>query len=210
MIKGGLILGAGGNTSRVIELLNALNYKISGIIDNDSTLKGKEYFGVKVLGNENLLESIDFNKDDFFLVNGLGSINKTTARRNLYNKFEERGYVFPYFIHPTATVSKDVKISEGTLIYPHACIGPGVVIGHNVLVNTGAIIEHHCSIGKHTHISPNSTICGSVKIEESVHIGASSTIIQNIHIGADSIIGAGSVVVRDVEAGSKVKGIPAK
>ncbi|OUR98822.1 hypothetical protein A9Q84_05255 [Halobacteriovorax marinus] len=191
MIEYLYILGAGGH-SKVVEdivLLNGDN--VQGKVENDELLI-KEF------------------KKNTSVINGVGGVRNTVLRKKIFSKYKNAGYFFKNLIHPSAIVSREVQFGEGVQFFAGAIIQRGVVIGENVLINTGAIVDHDCMIGSHVHIAPGAVISGSVSIGEGSFIGMGARIIQNIKIGKNCLIAAGAVVVTDVADGKMVMGIPAK
>lgn len=78
----------------------------------------------------------------------------------------------PSFIHPTATIGKDVYIAafsyigENALIgnnakiYPHSYVGNGAKVGDHSTIFAGVKIYHNCVIGNHVLIHAGSVIGG--------------------------------------------------
>lgn len=123
------------------------------------------------------------------------------------------------FIAPTACVTGDVTIGEGSSVWhgasvrgdcgsitigrysniQDACVchcttgGPGLVVGDRVSVGHGAIL-HSCTV------------------EDGVLIGMGAVILDGARIGKGSIIAANAVVLEGAEipAGSLVAGVPGK
>lgn len=144
------------------------------------------------------------------VVNGVGALPGSSLRRELFNRWKEKGYSFVSLVHDSAVVSGSVRMGEGVQIMAGAVVQDSAVIGANAIINTRASIDHDCIVGEHAHIAPGAVVCGGVTIEHDVFIGAGAVVIQGIGIGAGSVIGAGSLVLRDVPPGSKVFGIPAR
>jgi UDP-perosamine 4-acetyltransferase len=203
-----IILGAGGHAKVLIDALQCQSTNIIGITDPDPELHGKDVMGIPIIGDDNLI--LEYGVNDIMLVNGLGKVNRSNKRMQIYDTFKERGYIFTRVIHPSAEISPRANLAEGVHVMAGAIIQTLATIGVNTIINTRASIEHECIIGDHVHIAPGATISGGVKIGDSVLIGAGATIIQGIHVGVGSIVGAGAVVIKDVREGVTVMGIPAR
>lgn len=203
-----LILGAGGHARVLIEALLAGGEVIAGIVDIDPALQGKTLMGIPVLGGDEIVD--DFPRGEIRLVNGIGSIRDTRRRRELFDRFAARGYLFATVVHPAAVVASDAVLEEGAQVMAGAVIQPGCRVGRNSIINTKSSADHDCLIGDHVHIAPGVTLSGDVQIGDHAHVGTGATVIQGVVIGADSLVAAGAVVVRNVTAGARVMGMPAK
>lgn len=192
------LYGASGHASVIIEILEESNQEIQGLFDDNELIK--ELLGYKcygkytkvVLGDKSLIISIGNNLIRKQIVDRIGNINYFKA------------------IHPNASISRRVKIGEGTVIMSGAIINSSVTIGNHSIINTASSIDHDCAISDYVHISPHATLCGNVSIGKGSHVGAAAVIIPGIKIGKWCTIGAGSIIIKDVEDYSTVVGNPGK
>lgn len=203
-----IVLGAGGHAKVVIDTLLTLGREIAGIADPDPETHGQDILGVSVLGGEETVEALA--TEDISLANGIGSTGDAGRRKDVFERFRDKGYEFVSVVHPSAVISAGVEIGDGAQVMAGAIIQPGCRIGENAIVNTGAQIDHDCIIGSHAHIAPGAVLGGTVTVGAETHIGAGTTVIQNISIGNGCLVAAGAVVTKDVADGSKVAGMPAK
>jgi sugar O-acyltransferase (sialic acid O-acetyltransferase NeuD family) len=203
-----LIIGGGGHAKVLIDTLRLCSKTVLGIAEADPTRIGTDIFGIRVIGNDDMISG--YAPESLHLVNGIGSIHLPEQRRTLFDKFKKRGFSFETVIHPSAVVASGVVLGEGVQIMAGAVIQPGSRIGKNTIVNTKASVDHDCTIGDHVHVSPGVTLSGDVRVGNGVHIGTGSTVIQGITIGRNSLVGAGSVVLTDLPDDVEVAGVPAK
>jgi len=208
MEKPVVILGAGGHGRVLIDTLQILSAKIIGITDPDTSLHGQCIMGIPVLGNDDMV--LEYHSEQIRLINGLGLVNRSNKRQQVYELFRQRGYQFASVIHPTAIISGYAHIEEGVQVMTGAVVQASSTIAANSIINTHACIDHDCVIGKHVHIAPGVTISGGVTIGEGTLVGAGATIIQGIKIGSNCIVAAGAVVTHDVRSGTLVRGVPAR
>jgi len=197
-----LVLGAGGHARVVIEALRRLNAQIIGVADPGLPARAEGPFGIAVLGDDSAVSAQ--KTDEILLVNGIGSLPASRARRDAFEKFSAQGYEFATVIHPNAFIADGVAVGEGVQVMAGAVIQPGAVIGVNVIINTRASIDHDCQIGQGVHVAPGATLSGGVQVGDHAHVGAGAVVIQSVTLGEKSVVGAGAVVVRDVEAGETV------
>lgn len=201
-----IILGGGGHARVVIGMLRRLNTEILGFTDPDP--KTDQVMGVPHLGGDSALNTR--NPEQVELANGLGNVEMSSRRREVYLQQRQKGFSFPPLIHDSAVVDESVRVGEGSQVMAGAVIQPNVQIGKNVIVNTNTTVDHDCTIGDHVHVAPGTTISGTVAIEERSFVGAGATIIDDLDLGSNTVVGAGAVVVRDVPSGTTVTGVPAR
>ena len=192
------ILGVGGHAKVVIDAAIQSGNKITAVFDDDTSTHGTDFCGYNVKGSiENSIQG------QSIIAIGTNEIRQNISVRLTHVKWQT-------VIHPSALISKDVEIGEGSIIMAGAIIQPGTKIGKHCIINTGAFIDHDCSIGDYSHIAPNCGIAGGVTIGEGSFIGIGTSITQYLNIGEWSTIGAGSVVIRDLPANCTAVGVPAK
>lgn len=202
-----IIIGGGGHTRVLIDVLETLNARIEGIVTQDESLLGGSVLGVPVLGLER-----DFRRDpaDVLLVNGIGNRARTgesglKPRELMVERYKSSGFAFAAVISPYAIVSAHTVISEGVQILHGAVVQPVAHIGAHTIINSAAVVEHDCRIGMYCHIAPAAVLCGNVTVGNHVHAGANATIIQGLSLGERSIIAAGARVARNVAPGETFK-----
>jgi len=190
-----IVLGAGGHAKVLIEALLLSGTEIIGITD-PARLKGADYFGVKILGDDE--QVLNYSPNEVELVNGIGSMPNNSVRRILNENMVSKGYIFSKVIHPSAVIARDVKISDGAQIMAGVVIQPSVRIGSSCIINTGVNVDHDCVVHDDCHLAPGVTLSGNVIIGKQTHIGTGTSIIQDITVGRNCVIAAGSIVYRDV------------
>lgn len=206
--KNVIILGSGGHAQVLLEILKNQNYPVLGMTEVCAEKWGSNIAGVPILGNDAIV--FEYDPHTIFLVNGLGSVQQTATRSNIFNLFFHKNYQFLSLIHFTAYKSISAVLGCGTQLLAGSIVANHARLGNNVLVNTRAIIEHDCIIQDHCHLATGSIVCGQTVVGEGVHIGAGATVIQGLSIGKNSAIAAGAVVIKDVPPNVLVAGIPSR
>ncbi len=130
-------------------------------------------------------------------------VRKLIAERYNHLQFAEA-------IHPSAVISPNATIGEGTVIMPAVVINSDARIGKHCIINTNASVDHECHIGDFVHIAPGATLSGCVEVGECSWIGVGACVRQGIYIGKSCMIGAGSVVVKDIPDNVIAYGNPAR
>lgn len=205
MNKPVIIIGNGGHAGVLTEILQMQRVQILGFTAPE---KEANSFGLTYLGEDQRI--LAYSLEEVELVLGIGTVNRSKSRKNLFHVFQQHGYSFKNVIHPTAILAPSVQIGECVQIMAGVILQTGVKIADNVIVNTGSIIDHDTQIAEHVHIAPGCTLSGGVQIGAYTHIGTGTTVIQSIKIGAECLIGAGAVVVKSIADGAVAYGVPAK
>ncbi|WP_010517358.1 acetyltransferase [Croceivirga radicis] len=195
------LYGAGGHSGVIKDVAQLLGHQIVEVFD--------DYPSNYVYWSSDTVKIGHTSANDFphegppFII-GIGD-NKTSAE--LSHKIKT---VFKLLIHPSAVISKESSIGDGTVIYAGVVIQPNTTIGKHVIVNTSASIDHDNYIADFVHVAPKATLTGHVQVGEGSFIGAGAVVIPKIKIGRWCTIGAGSVVIKDIPDNAVVVGNPAK
>ncbi|BBL70274.1 acetyltransferase [Methylogaea oryzae] len=204
-----LLLGGGGHALVLWEVLAMGKREVCGFVDPAPPEQLALFRHGRWLGGDAAV--LGFEAAAVELVNGVGSVDSTAVRRNVFERFAGRGYRFAGLTHPGALVSRlDVALGQGVQILAGAVVGPAAKLGDNVLVNSRAVVEHDCVVGDHCHIASGAVLCGGVRLGRGVHVGAGATVIQGVVVGDGAIIAAGAAVIEDVPPATLVAGVPAR
>ena len=178
------LYGASGHAKVIIDILRANQIEINGLVDDNPNVQ--ELLGISVLHQSNGLSP-------FIISIGNNQIRKTIA--------ELLKTSFGKAIHPSAIISPNSLIDEGTVVMQGAIVQSCATIGKHCIINTGASVDHECVIEDYVHISPHATLCGNVHVGEGSWVAAGSVVLPGVKIGKWSVIGAGSVVAKDIPDG---------
>lgn len=200
-----IIFGASGHAKVVIDILEKQElYTVKYLIDSNPSLKGKDLYGYKIIGDESEISS-----DDKIPV--LVAIGDNQVRAKVTNWLEANNFILANAaIHPSSQLARGVSIGTGSVAMAGSVVNSDTIIGKNTIINTGATIDHDCIIGETVHVAPGSVVCGGVSVGDLTLIGAGAVIHPNITIGKNVIVGAGATVLKDIEDGSSVVGTPAE
>lgn len=194
------LIGAGGHAAVIEDMLTKNKFFVNGVFydGNIKNLTNSSKVG-------NFCDLSNYISDNKFIL-AFGDIkNRIRIVDNLGDDV-----IWQKVIDPTAIISSDVIIGEGTVVMPGAIINAGAKIGKHVIINSGVVIEHGCIIEDHVHVAPGSVICGNTKVGMGSFIGAGTVVINAIKIGKMAVVGAGSVIINNIEDDAKVVGVPAK
>lgn len=191
------LIGASGHAKVVMDCLIDAGVTIQGLFDQNPAVKSLKGYAV----NGDYTTS---HKEEPLII----SIGANSIRQRIADQI--KGRVFGKAIHPSALISSDVTIGEGTVVFHSAVVQSSTKIGKHVIINTSASVDHDCVLGDFVHIAPQVAICGIVTIGEGTLVGAGAVIIPGIKVGKWCVIGAGSVVFRDIPDYGMVVGNPAR
>jgi hypothetical protein len=121
-----------GGFSEIVELCDALDLVVVGIIDND--LKGT-YCGHPVLGTDEQAKDILAQHADIFVH---VSPEAPAVRRRLTVQYMQLGARLVTLVHPTAIVARSAKMGDGCVIQAGASVSSCVILERGVKVNTCA------------------------------------------------------------------------
>jgi len=187
-----IIIGAGGHSRSLIELIiNSKKYIIFGIVGTKSDL-GKDICGIKVKYLEKDL--VLLRKKCIYAAIGVGQIKNYEPRQKIFKKLKRLNFKIPMIKSKFSYISKNSIIGEGTTIFNGANINANVKIGKNCIINSNALIEHDVIVGNDCHISTGSILNGNVKIGNSCFVGSGSVIREGIVIKNKQIIPIGSII----------------
>ena len=203
-----LIIGGGGHSKVLVDILKLQNLTILGISDLHRSKLGKKVLEIPIIGDDSII--LKYSPNDVQLANGIGAVLNNDNRKRIFKYFKKLNFSFVKCIHPSSVISSSSHFAEGVQIMAGTVVQADTHVGKNTIINTRTSIDHDCRIGDNVHIAPGVTINGAVNIKNNVLVGAGSTVLHNLTIGENSIIGAGSVVIDDVPNNVKIVGVPAR
>ena len=77
----------------------------------------------------------------------------------------------PFYVHPTAEVSPDAHVGDGTRIWRQAHVREHACIGESCNIGKGVYIDAHVRIGSNVKIQNQVSIFEGVTVEDGVFIG---------------------------------------
>jgi len=195
-----VLMGGGGHAKVVIDAIKCKGeYEIYGVVD-PKLKKGDSVMGAKVMGGDEMLETIFKTgiKNAFVTIGSIGNERSVGARISATDLLKKIGFSLPVIIHPKAVIAGDVSLGEGTFVAAGAVINPGTKVGRSAIINTNSSIDHDCIIGDFVHVAPGATLSGGVRVGNETHIGTGANITQGVTIGQESLVKAGTLVSRDI------------
>jgi acetyltransferase-like isoleucine patch superfamily enzyme len=84
-------------------------------------------------------------------------------------------------IHPTAEVSPQASIGQGTRIWHQAQVREGAEIGENCIIGKGVYVDTGVRIGQNVKIQNYASLYHGVTIEDGVFVGPHACFINDLH-----------------------------
>ena len=196
------LIGAGGHSKQVIDILIENGYNIIGAFDNFK--KGIFYRDIKVLGTIKEIINIAPSNSNLFITFG-----DNNYRQEIYNNYKSI-YKFINCISRRSTISSTCKLGYGNYIGNYSKLGEDCLIGNFNIFNEGCIIGHDNIIGDFNHFSLNSSLGGNIIVGNLNLFGINSSVIPKIKVYDNNIIGANSLVIKNINFNTTNVGVPTK
>ena len=192
------VIGAGGHSKEVADLVAACGHDVSGFVDEGYT-GAHPTTGLPVVADANALE---FDAVVF-------AIGDNRARSEWYESLSGRIHA-PALIHPTAVISPSASLGEAVQAMQCVVVNAGARIGNDCILNVSCSIAHDCVVGAHTHLAPGARMGGGSSVGPGSLVGTNATIMPGVSVGRGCTVGAGAVVSHDLADGITAVGVPAR
>lgn len=183
-------------------------YRTVAFVDDFRGNDGLELAGAPVISFERW-------RDEFRSVGCLIAVSDPAARIRLAQRLLEAEGRFARLYAPTASISEDIKVGEGSFVSPHSYIGSRCLIGDHVQVMPNCSVGHDVSVEDFATVCPGVNISGYVNVGRGAFVGVGAIVVNGsvdrpLVIGEGARIYAGAVVTKSVPPGVTVAGNPAR
>ena len=210
IMKSVLIFGAGGHGSEVLWLIHNLNqvephYQVLGFCDDSEKLKGSTFCDFPVLGTPEAVDSQLAEKPYFFAAVGQNSMRKRVVKR-----MEALGWKPITLIDPSAVVSQNCQIGEGSYVGVACNISPHAQIGRHAIVHNQSSIGHDTRMQDFSQVAPGGRLLGHAHLAQAAYVGSNAVVYPGKTVGASAVLAACSFALTDIPANSTAMGVPAR
>ena len=181
---------------------NYSEYSIAGFVTDKEHNKNEIFLNLPIINIEDVVKMFPPCSYQAFIAISYNKQN--SLREEKFLKFKSLDYNLTSFIHPSATIAKNVEIGENCMLLENQVIQPYVKIKDNVVIWSGCHIGHGTTIDVHCWLTSHVVISGNVYIGKRSFLGVNSCIRDNINIGSDVMIGMGANVTKSIESGNVI------
>jgi len=197
------IIGAGGFSKQVVDILKMRNIPITGVFDNLLDKGSTYYYQYPIIDKIDNVKK--YLKKDSKLFCGIGD---NQFRKNIIQDLPEE--LFINCISPLSNISLTSILGYGNYVGHFSNIISDSKLGNFNFINDGVCIGHDVTIGNYNHLSPHVCLGGYVSIKDINFLGTNSTVIPKINIGNNNIIGSNTNIIKSISDNNKLVGNPAK
>lgn len=178
-MKNIVIIGAGDLGKELVWLIEDINkvkptYVILGFLDDDSAKHTREFFGYKVLGTTELLDSLSRNIPFHAVV----AIQDGAARRSIVEAHPDF-HQWETIVHPTAVVAPESTLGEGCILFPRVTVSVDTRIGRFSLLYINATVCNDCAVGDYVSVMTGAVVSEHVTIGDGYRFAAGSCVYPN-------------------------------
>ena len=153
------IIGAGGHGKVIADaILKSNSYELVGFVDAKLAIGTNVFGAFKVVATQENIQLIIPQIDCFIIGIGSNEIREIVAA-SLPNNIE-----WATIIHPSASVSIQTEIGEGSVILANSVINADSKIGRFCIIDSGSIVDHESEIGDFSHLSIGTCVGSNSKI----------------------------------------------
>lgn len=191
------VMGAGGHSREVADLIAACGHELAGFAD-DALTGAHRPTGIPISA-----ELAGIVADAVTV-----AVGDPESRARLFE--QAQALPMPALVHPSACVSPYAEIGDGVQAMQNVVVSAAATVERDVILNVGCFVAHDCHVGAHTHVAPGVLMSGGSSVGERCTIGAGAILLPGVRVGSGCTVGAAAVVREDVPDGQTVAGVPAR
>jgi sugar O-acyltransferase (sialic acid O-acetyltransferase NeuD family) len=159
MKKGIVIIGAGGHGKVIADaVIKANQYDLLGFVDAHLPIGTKVFGAYEIIESQENIDTLINDSTKFIIGIGNNDIRK---------KIQEQlapSLSWVTVVHPSAVISYNVVIGEGSVVLANAVINADSKIGEFTIVDSGVIVDHDCEIGSFSHLTIGTLVGSNSKL----------------------------------------------
>lgn len=204
-----ILIGGGPHAEVVADIVEQEGrFEIIGITDTAREV-GDKFLDWKVIGRqEEIVDLIEKHE----IVGGIVCVGDNYLREKVVDlvRAQAPGFRFVTAIHPSAAISRDVEIGEGSVVMPGCAINIGARVGRFCIINTLSSLEHRSTMGDFSTLSAGVITGGYFRLGRYSALALGVTVLDRVSVGENVVVGSGSLVMKDTEDDVLMYGSPAR
>jgi sugar O-acyltransferase (sialic acid O-acetyltransferase NeuD family) len=190
-----LIVGTGMQAEETVYYLGTLGgHEVEAFLLDPDYLKEPAFLGRPVLGFDEAARRFPPATHALFVAIGMTAM---AARKRWFLAARAAGYEMPNYVHPSASVARNVVLGANTIVKDLSVVSPFVTLGDDLILCPQVNVSHHARLGSHGFYAPGAIVSGAAVVGEQCFIGAGAIVRDRVTIGDGCVIGAGAVVMED-------------
>lgn len=199
-----LVAASGLARETLASIRSAGTDRVTGVLDDDPSLRGTTVAGVPVLGGADLAAA---RTEQLLLCAGPGAVRLALADRLAALGVGEDRYAV--HVHPSVEVGGGSTVGAGSILLAGSVLTCDVTLGRHVVLMPGTVLTHDDVLGDAVTCAAGVGLAGAVRVGDRAYLGMRATVRQRVVVGEDAVVGMGAVVLADVPAGQTWVGTPA-
>lgn len=199
------IVGTGGFGKETLCCLIDMNcFPPDKASDFVSFMVDDEFYNEKEVLGINVIRKSEFNSGLYDVIVAVGD---PALRRKIVEGLPKET-TYATLVHPSAVISKWVKIGQGSIITAGTVLTCNIQIGDHAHLNLNTTIGHDCKIGDYFTTAPAVNVSGNCTIGTGVYLGTNASVREKTVICSNVLVGMGSVVLKNITEGGVYVGNP--
>lgn len=199
-----LLLGASG-LAREVAAADRTGYRVVGVLDDDTDLRGSTVAGVEVIGG--IAHAAEYDADLLVCVGSGRGRRAVVARLAALGVGEER---FATLVDASVRVPSSCSVGAGSILLAHVVLTTEVEIGRHVVAMPNVTLTHDCRVDDFATLTAGVSLAGAVTVGEAAYLGMNASVRQRLTVGAGAVVGMGAAVLSDIPEGETWAGVPAR
>lgn len=185
-----------------------MDIEVLGLALDDKTM-GNEICGYPILCSIREVYNKFKERDEIKFIYSLYRSDQIRERSELLYSLNIPEEKWCNFIHPSAMVSRSVKMGYGNVVLANCVINSNTVIGNFNTLNSGTLLGHDIIVGNNNFFAAQVTVGSTLEIGDMNFIGLNTSIKTGVRLGEGILVGQASNVTHSFEHDETVFGNPA-
>lgn len=160
--------------------------EVIGFYDDAHAVLADDIRGYPVLGDVGMLKSMLSVEPVRVIV----AVTSNRDRLRIANAVRGLGGQFADAVHPTAYVSDEAVLGDGTVVAAAAVVQPDATVGSHCCLGPGAVVERDAVVGAGSWVSAGAVVGPGARVGARSVLGHNAAVGRKAVVEADAEIGA--------------------